>query len=144
MKRLAELFTDESIRRLGCILPQQPYFFILDKNLQLQEFQAFSKSLVPVFDKETNQLIPSNQRRSNFNGQKVRLSVDTITHFRNYNHHHISTLKSALNFTIEVVSFTEYGTLHSNGTWTGMIAGLMQNQIDGCKKLKGKFIVVVF
>lgn len=99
------------------------------------EFQVFSKSLVPVMNEGSNRLIPKNKRRSNFNGQKVRFSLDRIDVFRDYNINHVKMLESVLNLSVEIIEFVHYGILDSNGSWSGMIGGLIRNEIDVCKVL---------
>lgn len=118
---------------LECILPKQPYFFVMDKTAAILEYQAFSGRLVDVFNGKT--IVSSIKRRTDFNGQTIRASIDKNEPFKSFNSEIAEMLRETFNFTLEYSHDSNiiYGHLSENGTWSGMIKGLLDNDLDVCK-----------
>ena len=102
-------------------IPGQPYFFAikLQEDLEVFEVQTYSRKVVPV--NSQNVL----ERRSDFNGAPIRMTIHKDDKFWMFMEH----IQKSMNFTTEEVNFEGFGNL-LNGSWSGSIKQLMENEID--------------
>ncbi len=149
------LFSNMVLTKLPCILPQQPFLFVLTKedNITdawiLSEFQLFSQVFIPLVKVSNDSInlihdnIPTIDRRSNFNGQPVKMVVDDFlgilfkfespdkTGFTGFYGEQLTIYSSHFNFTpiFQEEKALDFGS-QVNGSWTGRIGMLIENSID--------------
>ena len=149
---IAYLLRDTVLQTWPCILPDQPWIFLvgmdsdIDGNLRvtLHEVQLFSQSSVEVasldFNNHKLSLGPSvRERRANFQGQEMAAHVDLspylfdVTSSGQLTGFHgdvLAILAEKHNFTLNISISAAYCIKLDNGSYGGTIGSLITNDID--------------
>ena len=101
-------------------IPGQPYIFAMNKDGVLFEIQIFSQRIVQI-----KKGVSTMERRSDFNGAKVKLVDYEVDLYRTF----LPIVRNQLNFTIEKVDYQGYGSI-MDGKWNGAIKQLIDSEID--------------
>ena len=107
----------------------------------MYEVQAYCQNveIVSVFINSANQWLLDEStfqsvedRRSDFNGETVRIHYDSYTDpdFKGYSGHLGSLIAQKFNVSLKGEGIQRYGTKLQNGTYTGTVGAIIQNQID--------------
>ena len=127
-----------------CTFKHQPYFFLAIANvskLTVYEVQVYCHQVktVAVFINTINQWILDEsrfqnveQRRSNFHGEVLEIHYDDYTDpdFNGYSGHLGSLVAKEFNVTFHKTIIKRFGTKLQNGTFTGTVGKIWNNQID--------------
>ena len=115
-----------------------PYFFaIKQKNrviFELYEIQIYSQKIIWIstWDTKNNKLISSDEnaleRRQNFNGATLRVSFSERNEAKEMEL--FSLFQKKFNFTMDKKPFHGFGVILDNGTRTGAIYDIIENNID--------------
>ncbi len=125
----------------------QAYFFaaqISEGMIKLFEIQKFCKSLVQIssMNLTTEEIIYMNQnvweRRSDLKGLALKGSLIQAQPYywyegeerKGYFGEVMTLFQARFNFTLDLLEWKSYGTLSSNGTWTGAVSDLVSNKMD--------------
>ena len=125
------------------ILPHQPYFFVLSQesdNLTIiQEIQVYSKTkrqVLKLFSINEEWIVDPEsitdvyERRNDFSGLKVKAFFDGKSQVGGYNTDLGTYVSQRLNFSIDWIPIQSFGIKLSNGSFTGSIQDLKENQVD--------------
>lgn len=120
-------------------IKNQAFIFVIEVTNEvwsLYELQFFSKKRVHLstWKNESMKLISKmtiHERRSNFNGLPLRLVKSQRPAYDGIEAEiMLMHLKKRFNFTVHQVKFDGYGTHFSNGSWTGAVGQVHDNEID--------------
>ena len=124
-----------------------PYFALKvdDKQnpIELFEILTYAKKKVLIGQRINDDFIILNEdfheRRSVFNGAKIRITITPFMPFFEFDHDGnpsgiigdaLNLFQKRFNFTIDWISFHGHGTISANGSWTGAIKDLINNDLD--------------
>ena len=140
---LAKLNQD-LFKTFQCNYRDQPFFFLAISNvstLTVYEVQVYCHQvkIVAVFINVINQWILDestfqnvDERRSNFHGEVLQIHYDDYTDpdFKGYSGHLGSLVAKEFNVTFNKTIIKRFGTKLQNGTYTGTVGDIWNNQID--------------
>ena len=148
-EQLEASIPDELFNKFPCILPKQPYFFVLTQNKTnsvIDEVQVYTKSIIRFaegikMDEEiwTFTSLDIHQRRKNFKGAIVKAHyddhpvfgiIDDNGEFTGYNGELATLLSKELNLSLSLTPLDTYGVKLNNGSFTGTTKALQDFQID--------------
>ena len=149
---LETLLTGTFYHKISCNLPKQPYFFVVTQtspvSFIIEEIQVYSKSKEQVLIIERLQeqwkviessFSPVYTRRDNFHGYTIKACysnlanwgfVDPSGNFVGYNGEIGTMVARKLNLTLDLQPFVTWGVKTKNGSYTGAIQKLKENEID--------------
>ena len=148
---LEQYFNDEMFSKLNCMLPKQPYFYVVSQQEDetwIEEIQVFAKSikLVAKYERVGKSWILDKQsfanvfeRRSNFKGSQIIAHYDEYEKYGTVNkdgiftgyHGEIGTLvKKAFNFTLKLIPIESYGVKIGEKEYSGTVNDLYKGKAD--------------
>ena len=152
MENLDTLLTESFYQKMSCSLPKQPYIFVVTQtspvSFIIEEIQVYSKSKEQVLVIERLQeewkviqssFSPVYTRRNNFHGYTIKACysnlanwgfVDPSGNFVGYNGEIGTMVAKQLNLTLDLQPFDTWGVKTKNGSYTGAIQKLKDNEID--------------